>query len=245
VKVETLYRERFADGSQRTRAAMWEVLCQVVLQRYVQPTDTVVDLGAGFCEFINAVRCGHKIAVDANAEMPRFAAPGVETVVGDIPAVLGRLAAGSAQVVFCSNFFEHLRDKDAVLAVLGEVSRLLAPGGRLIVLQPNIRYAYKEYWDFFDHHVPLSHSSLTEALRVTGFEITLLRPRFLPYTTRSRLPQAAWIVRLYLALPPAQWLFGKQMLVVARKKAVTGAGSVNGKGLQGSRSTLAKRAPVS
>jgi hypothetical protein len=24
-------------------------------------------------------------------------------------------------------------------------------------------------------------------------------------------------VRLYLALPPAQWLFGKQMLVVARK----------------------------
>lgn len=245
MKVETLYRERFADGSQRTRAAMWEVLCQVVLQRYVQPTDTVVDLGAGFCEFINAVRCGHKIAVDANAEMPRFAAPGVETVVGDIPAVLGRLAAGSAQVVFCSNFFEHLRDKDAVLAVLGEVSRLLAPGGRLIVLQPNIRYAYKEYWDFFDHHVPLSHSSLTEALRVTGFEITLLRPRFLPYTTRSRLPQAAWIVRLYLALPPAQWLFGKQMLVVARKKAVTGAGSVNGKGLQGSRSTLAKRAPVS
>jgi SAM-dependent methyltransferase len=196
---------------------MWEVLCRVVLQRYVQPADTVLDLGAGFCEFINAIRCGCKIAVDANAEMPRFAAPGVETVVGDIPAVLGRFAEGSAQVVFCSNFFEHLRDKNAVLAVLAEVNRLLAAGGRLIVLQPNIRYAYKEYWDFFDHHVPLSHGSLTEALRMTGFEITLLRPRFLPYTTRSRLPQAAWIVRLYLALPPAQWLFGKQMLVVARK----------------------------
>jgi SAM-dependent methyltransferase len=216
VRVETLYRWRFADASQRTRAAMWEVLCRVVLQRYVRPTDTVLDLGAGFCEFINAIRCGRKIAVDANAEMPRFAAAGVETVVGDIPAVLGRFPEGSAHVVFCSNFFEHLRDKNAVLAVLAEVNRLLASGGRLIVLQPNIRYAYKEYWDFFDHHVPLSHGSLAEALRMTGFEITLLRPRFLPYTTRSRLPQSAWIVRLYLALPPAQWLFGKQMLVVAR-----------------------------
>ena len=217
MKLEILYRERFSKGSQHTRAAMWKVLCQRVLQRYVQPTDTVVDLGAGFCEFINAVHCGRKIAVDANAEMVQFAASGVDTVVGDIPAVLERFPTGSAQVVFCSNFLEHLRDKDAVLAVLSEVGRLLATGGRLIVLQPNIRYAYKEYWDFFDHHVPLSHGSLAEALRMAGFEIIFLRPRFLPYTTKSRLPQAAWILRLYLALAPAQWLFGKQMLVVARK----------------------------
>ena len=86
------------------------------------------------------------------------------------------------------------------------------------MVQPNIRYAYREYWDFFDHHVALSHGSLSEALQMTGFHIEVLRPRFLPYTTKSRLPQAAWLVRLYLACPPAQWLLGKQMLVVARKQ---------------------------
>ena len=215
---EQLYKQRFADVSQRTRAAMWSVLCRVVLQRYVAPSDTVVDLGAGFCEFINTIRCAHKIAVDTNPAVRQHAAADVRVLHGEIPAVLQQLAGESAQAVFCSNFFEHLPNKDAVLAVLREVHRILAIGGRLIVVQPNIRYAYKEYWDFFDHHVALSHGSLSEALQMTGFHIEVLRPRFLPYTTKSRLPQAAWLVRLYLAFPPAQWLLGKQMLVVARKQ---------------------------
>lgn len=218
---EELYRRRFADVSQRKRAAMWEVLCRVVLQRYIRPTDTVVDLGAGFCEFINSISCSRKIAVDSNPGVRVHAAGDVTTVQGDIPAVLAQVTTGSANVVFCSNFFEHLRDKDAVLAVLREVQRILVPGGRLIVIQPNIRYAYKEYWDFFDHHVALSHTSLSEALELVGFRIDVLRPRFLPYTTKSRLPQAAWLVRLYLAVPPLQWILGKQMLVVARKIGVT------------------------
>ncbi len=216
---DVLYRRRFADVSQQRRAAMWEVLCRVVLQQYVRPADTVLDLGAGFCEFINTIRCGRKIAVDANPELPQFAAAGVETVIGPIPDVLERFEAGSVQCVFCSNFFEHLRDKEMVLRVLDHVRRLLSRDGRLVIIQPNIRYAYKEYWDFFDHHVALSHGSLSEALAMAGFDIEVLRPRFLPYTTKSRLPQAPWLVRLYLALPPAQWLLGKQMLVVARKRA--------------------------
>ena len=40
---------------------------------------------------------------------------------------------------------------------------------------------------------------------------------FLPYTFKSRLPSWPWLVRLYLALPPAQWFFGKQMFLVARR----------------------------
>ena len=226
IEPEELYRQRFADVSQRKRAAMWDVLCRVVLQRFIRPTDTVVDLGAGFCEFINTIRCARKFAVDTNPAVRRYASPDVAVVVGEIPAVLDQLKDESADAVFCSNFFEHLRDKEAVLDVLRRVQRLLAPGGRLIVVQPNIRYAYKEYWDFFDHHVPLSHGSLSEALQMVGFQIEVLRPRFLPYTTKSRLPQAAWLVRLYLACRPAQWLLGKQMLVVARKGGGEAAGEM-------------------
>lgn len=218
-ELEGLYQRRFADVSQRKRAELWEVLCRVRLQNFVGPQDTVVDLGAGFCEFINTIRCGTKIAVDAKPNLRECAGPGVHVVIGEIPRVLADIPDASANVVFCSNFFEHLRDKTQLLEVLAEVRRMLVPGGRLIVLQPNIRYAYKEYWDFFDHHVALSHESLAEALGIAGFEIELMRPRFLPYTTRSRVPQSAWILRLYLALVPLQWLFGKQMLVVARTQA--------------------------
>src|SRR5262249_26573579 len=151
-------------------------------------TDTVIDLGAGFCEFINTIRCARKIAVDTNPAVRQHAAADVQIILGEMPAVLGQLAAASASAVFCSNFFEHLRDKEGVLAVLLQICRILVPDGRLIVIQPNIRYAYKEYWDFFDHHVPLSHGSLSEALQLTGFDVDELRPRFLPYTTKSRLP---------------------------------------------------------
>jgi len=216
---ESLYRARFADVSQARRAALWAVLCDVVLQRYVAASATVVDLGAGFCEFINTIRCAHKIAVDSTATVRAHAAADVRTIVGEMPAVLDQLGDRSAGVVFCSNVIEHLPDKDTVLTVLRAVHRILEPGGRLIVIQPNIRYAYKEYWDFFDHHVALSHGSLREALLLAGFDIEELRPRFLPYTTKSRVPQAAWLLRLYLALPPLQWLLGKQMLVVARRPA--------------------------
>ena len=41
--------------------------------------------------------------------------------------------------------------------------------------------------------------------------------RFLPYTTKSVLPQWPWLVKLYLRLPLAWWLLGKQSLVVAKK----------------------------
>jgi len=215
-ELEGLYRRRFADVSQRKRAALWEVLCRVSLQRFIKPEDTVVDLGAGFCEFINTIRCGNKIAVDAKASVRERASSDVRVVTGEIPGVLAEISSASAHVVFCSNFFEHLRDKAQLLEVLAEVRRMLVPGGRLIVLQPNIRYAYREYWDFFDHHVALSHESLAEALGIAGFAIEVVRPRFLPYTTRSRVPQSPWILRVYLALGPLQWLFGKQMLIVAR-----------------------------
>jgi SAM-dependent methyltransferase len=125
--------------------------------------------------------------------------------------------ASSVDVVLMSNFLEHLRSKEEVLKTLADVSSILRAGGVLLILQPNIRYAYKEYWDFFDHHLPLSDKSLVEALRITGFEIERLVPRFLPYTTKSAKPRYAFLVRAYLHCPLAWKIMGKQMFVVARR----------------------------
>jgi len=104
-----------------------------------------------------------------------------------------------------------------VLAAFGEVLRVLRPAGRFLVLQPNIRYAYKEYWDFFDHHLPLSDRAMVEALAASGFRVETVRPRFLPYTTKSALPAWPLLVRLYLRCPPLHRLLGKQMFIVAVK----------------------------
>jgi len=51
-----------------------------------------------------------------------------------------------------------------------------------------------------------------------GFHIEHVEARFIPYTTRSALPQAPWLVALYLMLRPlSSALLGKQFLIVARK----------------------------
>ena len=95
---------------------------------------------------------------------------------------------------------------------------MVRPGGRLLILQPNIRFLPGAYWDFFDHHTPLSDRSLTEALRMIGMEIIVCHPRFLPYTTRMRIPKASVLVRWYLRLPFLWRLLGRQTLIVAEKQ---------------------------
>jgi SAM-dependent methyltransferase len=214
-ELKALYRHRFAGEAERRRG-LWEALCRGFFDRYVQPTDVLVDLGAGSCEFLNASRARRKVAVDPNPDTAAAADPGVEVVpcrARDLPASLD----GAADVVFLSNFLEHLDSREEVLEVLAAARRCLRPGGLLLVLGPNIRYAYHVYWDFFDHKIALSDRSVVEALRMTAFDIVEIRPRFLPFTSKSRLPAWRWLVRLYLLLPPVQALVGGQMLVVGRR----------------------------
>jgi SAM-dependent methyltransferase len=127
------------------------------------------------------------------------------------------IPSGSIDVCFTSNFFEHLPSKQVLDEVLTEVHRVLCPGGLLVALQPNIKYTAGAYWDFYDHYLPLSHLSCAEAFAKTGFEVIELVGRFLPFTTRSLLPQHPLLVRWYLIVRPLWWFFGRQFLIVGRK----------------------------
>jgi len=217
-----LYDHRFPSREREQKNELWKVLCQSFFQKFVADSDTVLDLGAGYCEFINNIRCAHKFAVDLNEETAAFATEDVKVVLTPVTD-LAHFADGSIDLTFCSNLFEHLHTKEDLLASLAEIRRVLRIEGKLLILQPNIRYAYNEYWDYFDHYLPLSHLSMTEALHLSGFGVDHVRPRFLPYTFKSRfksrLAKSSLLVRLYLRLPPLHVLFGKQMFIVAVKRA--------------------------
>lgn len=215
--VTGLYRNRFSPEDRARKSRVWNVLYRHVFDRWIQPADVVVDLGAGFCEFINAARARRRIAVDLNPEVRELAGPGVEVRIA-AASHLDFLADAAVDVVFSSNFLEHLASKEEVTRTVQEAFRVLRTGGTLILMGPNVRLVPGIYWDFFDHHVPLSERSLSELLTVMGFRLLEVHARFVPYTTRSAIPQAPWLVRLYLALRPlSSALLGRQFLIVARK----------------------------
>ncbi len=210
--VQAIYERRFAD-SLEFRRGMWDVLCREFFQQYVPRDATVVEIGAGYCEFINHIRAGRKIAVDLNPDTRKHAAGDVEVVTTSTSRIAG-LGDGVADVVFASNFLEHLSRPD-ILATMREVRRVLKPGGRFLILQPNIRYCKEDYWQFFDHLTPLCERSLTEALEMSGFRVVSMLGRFLPFTTHGRLPNSLVLLRLYLKLRPAWRIFGQQSFAVA------------------------------
>lgn len=211
-----LYRARFSDADLARKDAIWKVLCERFFQRYVRPDDTVLDIACGYGEFLRHIRAGRKIAIDLNPDAAGFLPDGTEFHAGSADDLFG-VASASVDVCFSSNFFEHLPSKEALDRVLAEALRVLKPGGLYVAMQPNLRYAPGEYWDYYDHVLPLTHLSCREAFLKAGFDIRELIDRFVPFSTASRLPQHPALVRLYLACRPAWRILGRQFVIVARK----------------------------
>lgn len=216
-----IYENRFSPSDEQTRAVVWKVLCSEFLQQYVPPNSLIVDVGAGDGYFITNIQARRRIAVDLSPHSLKLRAHGVEVL--NIPATeFARYLNDKPDVVFMSNFLEHLLTKRQVLEVLDHCFSALKSGGRIIILQPNIRYVGPAYWDYIDHHIALTEWSLVEALETCGFSIERLIPRFLPYTVKSKAGRMAgsgrvWMARLYLKLPILWRFFGRQTLVIAKK----------------------------
>lgn len=183
---------------------------------WVTPESDVLDLGCGWCEFINSVSCRRKFGMDLNPDAKRFANPDVCILEQDC-SMPWQLDGESLDVVFTSNFLEHLPSKAALQNTLLQVHRALRPGGRFVAMGPNIRCVPGAYWDFFDHYVPLTELSLSEILEKCGFQIELRQARFLPYTMSRGREYPVWMLRFYLSFPVLWRIAGAQFLVVARK----------------------------
>lgn len=215
--IDRIYQARFDPATIAAKRELWNVLVEHFLQPYV-PTDAVVaDIGGGYCEFINAIRCQKKYVIDLNPDVKGYAEPDVEIIMSDASEIEA-LPKATLDVAFASNFFEHLPSKEVLFEVLAEIRRVLKGGGKLLIIQPNIKYAYREYWDFIDHHLPLTEKSLGEALISTGYRVGECIPRFLPFSVNSSPSKSTKLLKLYLKMPLAWKLFGKQTFMVGIKE---------------------------
>lgn len=215
-ELQRIYQRRFKRRV-AYRNRLWRVLNDGFFQRLIDPGASVLDLGCGYGEFINSIRCGRKLGMDLNPESRTHCAPDVEALIQDCSAPWA-LPDASLDVVFTSNFFEHLPDKLALRNTLTEAARCLRPGGKVIALGPNIKYVPGAYWDFWDHFLCLTELSLGEAMENNGFRVVESHGRFLPYTTVDLPEFPSGLIRFYLSSPVLWRFFGKQFLVVAERQ---------------------------
>jgi SAM-dependent methyltransferase len=218
-ELSKIYHRRFIRTA-AYRNRVWEVLTRDFFSRWVPADSSVLDLGCGYGEFINNIVARSKHGMDLNPETGKRLHADIQFVHQDCSATWP-LPENSLDVVFTSNFFEHLPDKEALNRTLRQVLRCLKPGGRLIALGPNVKYLHGEYWDFYDHHVYLTEASLGEALEVEGFQIEIIKAQFLPFTMVKAPEYPMFFVKLYLAFPLLWRWRGKQFLIVAQKAKST------------------------
>jgi hypothetical protein len=200
------------------RETLWRSLVSFFFQGWIGEEDCVLELGAGYGHFINNVKARRRIALDLWAELPDFVQTGVESHVGNVTD-LSFLQDGSVDFAFASNLFEHI-SKDDLASVLQQLEAKLSGRGVVCLLQPNYRYAYREYFDDYTHITVYSHISMCDFLRHCGYEIVECKPRFMPLTIKSRVSISSFLIWLYLISPLKP--LGKQMLIIARPSGKAG-----------------------
>lgn len=204
------FETRLAHDPQRAR--VWEHLTRY-LTRWIPTSSDVLELGAGWCDFANAVPARRVVAVDLDPTVTTSAAPHVEAMVADCTD-LSAFEDGTFDVVFASNLLEHL-DRETTGRLLAESRRVLRPGGRLILMQPNFRLAPGRYFDDFTHVAIWTDQSLGDYLRTEGWRLEAVLPRFLPLTLKSRGARLSGLVPWYLR-SPIKPMAGQMLVVAAR-----------------------------
>lgn len=193
------------------RALLWETLCKYFFNNLFDPEGVVLELGAGYCDFINNIRAKRKIAIDSWKNFEEYSAEDVTTKVTNVTN-LKFIPDKTVDFVFASNLFEHLSMQDFIKSI-SEIKKKLKNKGTLNIVQPNFRHSYREYFDDFTHKTIFTDTGLSGLLESMGFKIIKKYPKFLPLSIKSRIPVRPFLIRLYLKLPMKP--LGKQMFIQA------------------------------
>ncbi len=208
-----VYQFRFAGLAQEKKDATWALVTRWIESKLGNPR-SVLDPAAGRGEFIISSQATERWACDLSDQRTSWPT-GITTRFGDIYKV--DLPEKHFDLIFVSNFLEHLATPDEIYRYLVQLRKSLKPGGKLAIMGPNFRYCAKEYYDFADHLLPLTHRTIEEHLAAADLQHQLTISRFLPLSFRSQRFSNLWLVKLYLAVPIFWRLFGRQFFIVATR----------------------------
>lgn len=199
------------------RKIVWNEIVRF-LSPFIPSKAAVVDLGAGYCDFINSVEASKKYAVDHSPDLSKYAGKDV-CKINKSAWELGEIDREMVDIIHASNLFEHFTEEE-LAKTMDEIKRILKIGGKIILIQPNFRFCADRYFDDHTHKKIFNDTSLESLLAENGFKIILKMARFLPLEMKSSpslVPHSllSLLVRVYIHFPIKP--FAGQMLFVAEK----------------------------
>jgi hypothetical protein len=175
---------------------------------------TLIEMGAGFCDFINQFPAKNKICYEFNSKMKLYANNNITFIEKDV-IFIDEQGNSTADLVFASNFLEHI-DRKTLTILMPKIYNVLKQGGKLVLIQPNYNLCKKKYFDDITHKTIFDDKSIRYFLKYYGFIVNKVIPGFLPFQMKLKLPKFPILVRMYLTLPIKPG--AAQMYVVAEKK---------------------------
>lgn len=150
-----------------------------MLKRFLRPTTTFLEIGAGDCALSLAIaKDVRKVyALDVSSEITRTQSvpPNFELVLSDGTSI--PVPRGSIDVAYSNQLMEHLHPDDA-LQQLTNIYHALAPAGVYICLTPSRLTGPHDISGYFEkvatglHLKEYTLSELTQMLRQVGFSST-------------------------------------------------------------------------
>jgi 2-polyprenyl-6-hydroxyphenyl methylase/3-demethylubiquinone-9 3-methyltransferase len=168
------------------------------------PRGTLLEIGCGTAVHLLALAAGFQRAVGTDASPAMVEAgrrlveatrPGADISIRVDPAErLATVADASVDAVVCVGALEHMLDQEAVV---GQVRRVLTPGGRFVCLTPNGGYCwYRHLGPMLGRDV--RHLSTDRFLTLAGLEslvagagLTTVARRYWTFVARGDVPAGA------------------------------------------------------
>lgn len=207
---DNYFKTRFKLDSRRNY--IWKKIALYV-DKKDPARNSILELGAGYCGWINNTSGKLRIASDISSSVSKYAGPSVRFIASS-STDLSDLKNYIFDRIQMSNLLEHLTIEEVNKTIL-EIRKLLKKSGSVVVIQPNYRYSYKTYFDDYTHRTVFSHISLVDLFSSHGFKVVLSQKKFLPFTLKSKFGYAYKLINLYLHFPIK--LFAGQMLVIFEK----------------------------
>lgn len=200
-----------------SRKVLWPIIVRY-LQKFIWNEKKILDIWCGYGDFINNIEWKEKKATDLNIGVQKHLNHDIFFEAHDIVKDnLPDARKNYFDVVFMSNFLEHLNDEELVI-LMNKIHKILKKWWILVLIQPNYYYMHREYFDDYTHKKVFTHNSLKDFLEAQGFVCNHIEKKFLPGSfKKNHLP--IWLskvlLKIYFKLPFRVWW---QMFLVCTKQ---------------------------